>query len=164
MLKIIGCILLIFFSLLGVLGGMCIGIGELGSLAFARIILPIPFIIIIIMTMFYNKIYMNTKDKLIIILKFSILIFIMAVIYGFVYKVVEIDSIENKLGNAGNIVNEYRINNGIEYLSEDDFKNMNLNEKITIEIRDDGYTLSYKYGKFYYFYQDGKERLRVRRN
>jgi hypothetical protein len=155
---------MILLSFLGFLGGMCIGIGELGSVYFAIIILPIPFVIELIISITYYKKYKNTKNKLIYIFQFSVFIFIVAIFLGCEYKVVEINSVENYLKNAENIVNEYKLNNNLEHLSENDFKNINLNKKITIEISDDGYLLRYRYGIFYYNYKDGEGRIRVRRN
>ena len=80
------------------------------------------------------------------------------------YKVVEINNIEKYLINAGNIVEEYRTSNNIKILSEDDFENINLPENITVEIYDDGYSLKYRYGTYWYDNENAEGRVQVRRN
>ena len=157
-------VLMIFFSLLGFFGGMFLGIGELASVALAIIIITIAFIVPLIQTIRYIKIYKIRKNVYINILRFSLLIFIMAIFFGFSYKTVEMDGIEGYLANIGNIVNEYRITNNIEYLSEDDFEKMNLPKAITVELFEDGYILSYRYGHYYGSYEHEEGRVRVRRD
>ena len=159
---IVGYILMIFFSFLGFFGGMCIAIGELGSLVMAIVVIPIPFIIELIRSIYYYRKYKNTGNKLVYFLRFSVFIFIMAVISGFAYKVIEMNYVENYLESAGNTVEEYRASNNIENLSEDDFRNINLPENITVEIFDDGYSLLYRYG--IYRNENGEGLVRVRRN
>jgi hypothetical protein len=157
-----GYIPLIFFSLIGFFGGMCIGIGEMGSIIMAICVLPISLIIELIRSIYYYKKYKNTENKFIYFLRFSIFIFIMTVFLGYAYKVAEINNTKNYLRNAENIVEKYRTSNNIEILSENDFKNINLPESITIEIFDDGYLLSYKYA--IYHNKNGEGGVRVKRN
>jgi hypothetical protein len=130
----------------------------------AIMIIPMSFIIEVLISIHYYKKSKITENKSIIVLKFSVLIFIATVLFGYEYKVTEMTNVENYLENVGNIVNQYRIDNNIKCLSEDDFVNINLNEKVAIKITEDGYSLSYKYGRFYYSYKDGEGRVRVRRH
>ena len=113
------------------------------------------------MSIYYNKKHTNTKNIFIRFLQFSVLIFIIAGFSGYVYKSVEWNNIVNHLENAESIIEEYRINNNIEIISGDDFKNINLPENITVSVNDDGYLLSYRYGE--YFNGNGEGWVRIRR-
>jgi hypothetical protein len=97
------------------------------------------------------------------ILKYSVLINIITIISGFLYKNIEINNVENYLQNSADIVNTYRTNYNIDILSENDFKNINLSKNITIEISNDGYLLFYRYGMYYYRYEDGMGWVQTRR-
>ena len=94
-------IALIFFSYLSFVGGGAVGLGELGvgHIVILIIIVPVPFILTLIMSIYYNKKHTNTKNIFIRFLQFSVLIFIIAGFSGYVYKSVEWNNIVNHLEN-----------------------------------------------------------------
>jgi hypothetical protein len=158
---IFGYIPLIFFSYLSFVGGGMVGLGELGvgHIVILMIIVPVPFILTLIMSIYYNKKHTNTKNIFIRFLQFSVLIFIITGFSGYVYKSVEWNNIVNHLENAESIIEEYRTNNNIEIISRDDFKNIDLPENITVNVNDDSYSLSYRYGV--YFNRNGEGWIRI---
>jgi hypothetical protein len=138
LLSVAGYISLVICSFIAYFSGKILPIG-LG-------IVPIPFIIEIIITICYIK--LSIDNKKIHCLCFSVIIFIMAFIVGINVDIYEAKNTRKYLINIGNVIEEYRQKNNIEYLIEDDIFNIGLPENIFIENYGDNYLLRYKDGTF----------------
>ena len=110
-------------------------------------IIPIPFIIVLIITI-YN-IRKSIIKKKIHFLSFSILIYIIIVLIGFWVDIYNTNETKEHLINAKNIIEEYKSNNNTKKLTEDDIKNIDLPDNIYFHIDEYGYTLYYNDGILY---------------
>jgi hypothetical protein len=135
----IGYIGLIIFSIGAYFGGKILPLG-LG-------IVPILFIGELIISIYYIK--LSIKNKEIHFLCFSVIIFIMAFIAGINVDIYETKKAEENLINTGNIIEEYKIRNGLEYLTEDDINNINIPKEMEIELTGETYRLFFKNGIYY---------------
>ena len=88
--------------------------------------------------------YISKKRKKIHFLSFSALLFILAVVIGFIVDLIDIKKSEEYLINADAIVLKYKTENNIQILSEEDFNKINLPEGVNFSVSDDGYYLYYK--------------------
>jgi hypothetical protein len=138
LLTVAGYISLVICSFFAYVGGRILLIG----LAF----IPIPFIIEIIITIYYIK--LSIDNKKIHYLCFSVIIFIMAFIVGINVDKYETKNIEKYLVNIGNTIEEYKIKNNIEYLTEDDILNIGLPKNVYINNNGGNYILRYKDGTY----------------
>jgi hypothetical protein len=138
LLSVAGYISLIICSFLAYVGGSILFIG-LG-------IIPIPFIIELIITIYYIKLSINNKK--VHFLCFSVIIFIIAFIVGINVDNYKTQNTRKYLINMGNIIEEYKSKNNIDFLTENDILNIGLPENIFIENYGDNYLLRYKDGTY----------------
>ena len=134
----IGLIALIIFAIIAYFSG------KLLPLGFGLI--PVPVILGLILSIYYIK--LSIENKTIHFLCFSIIPIIVAFIIGINIDIYETKNIKIKLVNIGNTIEEYKSNNNIEYLTEDDIENINIYENIKIEINENSYKIYYKDGIF----------------
>jgi len=135
----IGYVSLIIFAVVAYFGGRILPLG----LGFV----PIPFIIELIMSIYYIKI--SIENKRVHILCFSVIIFIMAFIIGINVDIYETENTRKSLINTGNKIEEYMINNNINTLSENDIENIILPKNMSLQLGDDAYRLILKDGAYY---------------
>jgi len=135
---IIGYIALIIFSLVGYFAG------TLSVMGLA--IIPIPLIILLVITILYIK--YSVENKKFHFLCLSLIIFFISIFIGNRVDNYRINNIKNYLLNAVNIIEEYKINNNIIYLNDSDLNNISLPDNIKIELNGLNYTLEYKNGKY----------------
>ena len=138
----IGYAALIICSLFSFYGGMA---NWLISLV---IIMPIPFIIELVISISY--IILSIKNKKMHFLCFSILILFFTFILGAYVGYFKAENEEKVLIETGNKIEEYKLINGIEYLTEDDIVKIGLPKNICISVDGNEYFLRYN-GKYITF-------------
>jgi uncharacterized protein (UPF0333 family) len=99
-----------------------------------------------------------------LVLRFSVLLAVILTFAGMEYQYIGMKKSEKYLYNIGNMAEEYRLGNNIEYLTEDDFKNIELPEDIEVIIFDNGYSLKLKgrYGNYTNY--DGNGIVKLKRH
>jgi hypothetical protein len=132
----VGYFSLLLFSVIAYVGG--------GTLPLGLAILLIPFIIELIISIYYIKV--SKENKRIHFLCFSLIIFIMAFFIGIKVDVYRTENTKKYLINMGNMIEEYKIKNDIEYLMENDIENINLHKNIQIELINKEYRLFFRDG------------------
>jgi ABC-type multidrug transport system permease subunit len=131
-----GFVSLIVISIIAYIGGRILPLG-LG-------IIPIPFIIELIISIYYIK--LSIENKKIHFLCFSVIIIIIAFIAGVSVDNYETQKTKNYLINIGNTIEEYKFNHNLKYLSENDIINLDLPDNIHIDNNGNEYILRYKDG------------------
>jgi hypothetical protein len=131
-----GFISLIVFSIIAYFGGRIFPMG-LG-------IIPIPFIIGLIISLYYIK--LSIENKKVHFLCFSLIIFIISFIAGINVNNYKIENTRKCLINAGNIIEDYKLKNGIEILTKNDIDNIIISKNIRIEITENTYKIFYNDG------------------
>jgi hypothetical protein len=131
-----GFVSLIIISIIAYIGGRILPLG------FG--IIPIPFVIELIISIYYIK--LSIENKKIHFLCFSVIIIIIAFIAGVKVDNYETQKTKNYLINIGNTIEEYKINHDIKYLSENDIINLDLPDNIHIDNNGNEYILRYKGG------------------
>jgi hypothetical protein len=134
----VGYFSLIIFSYLGFSGGRGLPIGL--------ILIPIPFIIELIISIYYLMVSMENKK--IHFLCFSVIFFISAVIFGIGFDIYETENTRKYLMNMGNLVEKYILSNDKKELTDQDIMNINLPRNIIIDNIGDTYILRYKDGTY----------------
>jgi hypothetical protein len=134
----IGIIALIVFSIIAYFSGKILPLG-LG-------LIPFPIILGLVLSIYYIK--LSAENKTVHFLCFSIMPIIIAFFIGINVDIYETKNTEMKLIEIGNTIEEYKLNKGIEYLSEDDIKNIVIYENIRIEINEKTYRIFFKDGIF----------------
>jgi hypothetical protein len=131
-----GVISLIVFSIIAYFGGIIFPMG-LG-------IIPIPFIFGLIISIYYIK--LSIENKKMHFLCFSIIIFIIAFFVGINVNNYKTENTRKYLINIGSIIEDYKIKNGIENLTENDIDNIILSKNIRIELMENTYKIYFKDG------------------
>jgi hypothetical protein len=131
-----GFVSLIIFSFIAYIGGSILPLG------FG--IIPIPFTVGLIISIYYIKISIENKKTH--FLCFSVIIIIIAFIAGISVDNYETQNTKDYLINIGNTIEEYKINHNIHFLSENDIINLNLPDNINIENNGNEYILRLKDG------------------
>ena len=142
-----GYFLLFVCSFIGFAGGR--------GLPHGLILIPIPSFIELGFTIYYTKI--SIRNKSVHFLCFSILIFIFAFSTGMGINIYKDNIITKHLLNANNIVEEYRIRNNIDILSEEDYSKLILPENIRINILKDKHEISYNDGVYWGILYDDRK-------
>jgi len=135
----IGYISLIIFSAVAYFSGKVLPLG-LG-------IIPIPFIVELIISIYYIKI--SIENKRVHMLCFSVIIFIIAFIIGINVDIYETENTKKCLLDMGNKIEEYMITNNINVLSENDIENIILPKNMRLQLGDDAYRLIFNDGAYY---------------
>jgi flagellar biosynthesis protein FliQ len=136
LLTVAGYISLIIFSIIAYFGGRILPIG-LG-------IIPIPLIFGLVISIYYIK--LSIENKKLHFLCFSVIIFIIAFIAGINVDNYETENTRKYLINAGNIIEDYKLKNGIENLTENDIDNIILSKNTRIELMENTYKIYFKGG------------------
>jgi hypothetical protein len=134
--SVVGYVSLIVFSLFAYFGGRILPIG------FGLIVLPL--IIVIILSIYYIK--LSIENKQVHFLCFSVIIFIMAFFVGINVDNYETKNIKNELINVEKIIEEYKFNNNIEYLTENDIENIIVPENMNIELNGKTFRIYFRRG------------------
>jgi hypothetical protein len=129
-----GYISLVIFSLLGYLGGRILPLGL--------VFIILPFIVELVLSIYYIKI--SIENKRMHFLCLSIIILAIAVFTGIGMDINETINTKNYLTNLGNQIEEYKLKNGIEVLNESNIKDVDLPADVLIYFNNDGYSLRYK--------------------
>jgi hypothetical protein len=107
-------------------------------------LIPIPLIIGLVLSIYYIK--LSNENRSVHFLCFSIVPIIIAFFIGINVDKFETENTKIKLINIGNSIEEYKLNNGIEHLSEDDIENIMISENIKIEINEKTYKIYFRDG------------------
>jgi flagellar biosynthesis protein FliQ len=134
-----GIVSLIICSIIAYAGGRILPLG-LG-------IIPIPLILGLIISIYYIKLSMENKK--VHFLCFSVIIFIIAFFIGINVDKYETKNIEKYLINIGNKIENYKIDNDIEYLTENDIEKIIVSENIRFELMGETYRIFFKDGIYY---------------
>ena len=134
--SVIGYISLVILSIVGYFAGTLLPIG-LG-------ILPIPFIAILVMSIFYIK--TSIENKKVHPLCFSVIVFIAMFFVGINHDRNQTKHITQYLMDTGTKIENYIEENNIELLTEEDIEKLSLPENVGLELID---------GSFELFYRDG---------
>ena len=132
----VGFVSLVIISIIAYFNGRLLPLG-LG-------IMPIPFIIGLIISIYYIK--LSIENKKAHFLCFSVIIIIIAFIAGISVDNYQTKNTRNYLINISNTIEEYKVNHDIKYLSENDIINLNLPDNIHIDNNGNEYILRYKDG------------------
>ncbi|GHU96835.1 hypothetical protein FACS189483_00950 [Spirochaetia bacterium] len=136
---VIGYIALLLFSFIGYFAGRIFLLG----IAF----IPIPFIMELIISIMYIK--FSYENKKFHFLSLSIIIFILSVFIGIGTDIHETENTKKYLINAGNIIEEYKLDNNIDIINYNDLNNIGLSKDIKIELYDTIYILKYRDGIYH---------------
>jgi len=131
-----GFVSLVIISIIAYFSGRLLPLG-LG-------IIPIPFIIGLIISIYYIK--LSIENKKVHFLCFTVIIIIIAFIAGISVDNYQTKNTRNYLINISNTIEEYKVNHDIKYLSENDIINLNLPDNIHIDNNGNEYILRYKDG------------------